>query len=262
MLYIDDLSDSERDTLYQNFYDSYVQATGSSWDRDTFDWKAGNWTFFGNENGGIALRHQNSGLWKLNASYGSTREIYKGFMEMLKNIGNEPIWGAMTDNLIQMVEKGSARYGEDKKFLRVPPMMAKLIAPHIAKVFGGSATVNKDGSLTTITPAGDSLHKGLVANKAYYQSLIDQMENSPNTLPIPGIVQKALIGTMKLFMGKNYLPTNTPLSTFNSSSNGIRHKIEVDYFNENAQSGFFVGTVRASLRIWSLPSHLSYLPQR
>lgn len=204
--YFDSLSDIEKDELYQNFYNSYMNSVGSAWSRHDFEWRSNQWTFWGSVQGGVALRHQNSGMWKLNASYGTPKAIFVGFKEMCNDIGDEPIWGAMTDNIAVMLEKASIRFGKDKMFLKVPKLIAKAIAPHIKKVFGDSDAiqVNSDGSLTVIDPNGKPISKVLVANKAYYRSIIDQMENNPDKLPIPPLVQKGIIGTLKLFFRKYF----------------------------------------------------------
>ena len=202
----DSLSAADQDELYQNFYNSYMQSVGSAWSRYDFEWKSRQWTFWGSTQGGVALRHQNSGMWKLNASYGTPKAIFTGFKEMANDIGDQPIWGAMTDNLAVMLEKASSHLSPDKLFLRVPKLIAKAIVPHISKVFGddGKITVNSDGSIQVLDPSGKPITKVLIANKAYYRSMIDQMENHPEKLPIPALVQKGIIGTLKLFFRKYF----------------------------------------------------------
>lgn len=202
----DSLSDVEQDELYQNFYNSYMNSVGSAWSRYDFEWRSRQWTFWGSAQGGVALRHQNSGMWKLNASYGTPKAIFTGFKEMIDDIGDQPIWGAMTDNIAVMLEKASGRFGKDKAFLRVPKMIAKVIVPHIKKVFGDDdrIVVNGDGTISVTAPDGKQITKVLIGNKKYYQTLLDQMENNPDKLPIPVLVQKGIIGTVKLFYGKYF----------------------------------------------------------
>ena len=202
----DSLADTDQDELYQNFYNSYVQSVGSAWSRSDFEWRSRSWTFWGSVQGGVACRHQNSGMWKLNACYGSPKAVFTGLKEMCTDVGDEPIWGAMTDEIAVMLEKASAKFGKDKLFLRVPKIIAKAVVPHIKKVFGDDdrVTLNNDGTLSMATPDGKMLTKVLIANKAYYRSMIDQMENNPDKLPIPVIVQKGIIGTLKLFFRKYF----------------------------------------------------------
>ena len=200
------LSDADQDELYQNFYNSYVQSVGSAWSRYDFEWRAKQWTFWGSAQGGVALRHQNSGMWKLNASYGSPRAIFTGLKEMCDDIGDQPIWGAMTDEIAIMLEKATSRFGNDKMFLKVPKLIAKAVVPHIKKVFGDSdqITVNSDGTISVSTPAGKTVTKVMIANRSYYKHMIDEMQNNPDKLPIPVVVQKAIIGTLKLFFRKYF----------------------------------------------------------
>ena len=200
------LSPAEQDELYNNFYNSYISSVGSAWTRSDFELKSRQWTFWGTVDGGVALRHQNSGLWKLNASYGSPKAIFNGFKEMINDIGDEPIWGAMTDNIAVMLEKASSRFGKDKMFLRVPKLIAKAIVPHIKNVFGDGdkIVVNNDGTLSVATPNGTMITKVVIANKRYFQLILENMENHPDRLPIPPIVQKGIIGTLKLFFGKYF----------------------------------------------------------
>lgn len=202
----DSLDQTEQDDLYQNFYNSYVQSVGSAWSRYDFEWRSRSWVFWGSPQGGIALRHQNSGMWKLNACYGSPKSIFTGFKEMIDDIGDQAIWGAMTDDIAVMLEKASARFGKDKMFLKVPKLIAKAIVPHIKKVFGDNdkIAVNNDGTLSVSDPNGKMITKVLVANKSYYRNIIDQMENNPDSLPIPKLVQKGIIGALKLFFGKYF----------------------------------------------------------
>lgn len=200
------LTSQEQDDLYQNFYNTYIKSVGSAWPKSDFEYRAAQWTFWGTIDGGIAARHQNSGMWKLNACYGSPMAIFKGFREMINDIGDQPIWGAMTDNVAIQLEKASTKMGSDNLFLRVPGLIAKAIAPHIKKVFGDSQNIqiNNDGSLSVSDPSGKPMTKYLIANKKYYQNIIDTMENNPDKLPVPALVQKGIIGALKLFYGKYF----------------------------------------------------------
>lgn len=186
------LSDEEADTLYQGFYDAYMKSVGASWDRYTFDVKAYNWTFFGDVTGGVALRHQRSGLWKLNASYGYPRQVLKGFMEMQTQIGNEPIWGAATEDITKMLERVSK--GDFKK---PPKLLVKILMPYLKKAMGadaGQATSN--GSIIVNTPAG-KMEKFFIANKAYYQELLDNSDKYLGDKGIPAPIKNTLVGLLR-----------------------------------------------------------------
>lgn len=178
---LNQLSDEDADTLYQGFYDAYMKSVGASWDRHTFDVKASQWTFFGEITGGVALRHQRSGLWKLNASYGLPRQVLKGFFEMQSSIGNEPVWGAMTDSLCSMLEKASKG-----QFKRPPKLLVKILLPYLKNSMGGdTGTATNRGSVIVDTPAG-KMEKYFIANKAYYRELLDNSAKYlPSSIPDP-----------------------------------------------------------------------------
>ena len=196
---LNSLSDKDFETLYTNFYNSYTQSVGSALNRDDFIWKGSNWTFFGNINGGIALRAQNSGLYKLNACYGNPRDILNGIKEMQSTIGNSSIWGAMTDNIAIMLEKATKHDG-DKKFKRVPDTIAKHLTPYLTGLFGSEVKANSDGTLEAKTPDGKSIQKVLIANKVYFKWLLSQAEENSDKLPIPKAILPVLIGALKLFL--------------------------------------------------------------
>lgn len=189
---LDSLSDEDADTLYQGFYDAYMKSVGASWDRYEFDAKAYAWTFFGDVTGGVALRKQRSGLWKLNASYGYPRQVLRGLFEMQSQIGDEPIWGMMSDDIAKMLEK--ATKGEFKK---PPKLLVKLLFPYLKKAMGaGSANVTSNGSAIVDTPAG-KMEKFFIANKAYYQELLDNSDKYLGDKGIPGPIKNTLISLLK-----------------------------------------------------------------
>lgn len=188
---ISQLSDEEADTLYQGFYDAYMKSVGASWDRYTFDVKASNWTFFGDVTGGVALRHQNSGLWKLNASYGLPRQVLRGLFEMQSTIGDEPIWGAMTDDIAKMLEK--ATKGEFKK---PPILLVKILLPYLKKAMGADAgQATSKGSIIVDTPAG-KMEKFFIANKAYYRELLNNSDKYLGDKGIPAPIRATLIALL------------------------------------------------------------------
>lgn len=178
------LSGAEQEKLFNEFEKSYIKSTGASWDKNHFLSRAYNWTFFGDENGGIAVRKQRSGLYKLVASYGSPKKIMNAFKEMQSEIGNKPIWGAMTLNLANMLERLS-----NKEFKIAPKLFVKTIIPKIKHIFGDVVLdIKKDGAILIDTPAG-KMEKYFIYNKAYASNMLDQLKNHPDKLPIP----KALI---------------------------------------------------------------------
>lgn len=189
---LNSLSDEDADTLYQGFYDAYMKSVGASWDRYEFDVKARAWTFFGDVTGGVALRKQRSGLWKLNASYGFPRQVLRGLFEMQSKIGNEPIWGMMSDDIARMLEK--ATKGEFKK---PPKLLVKLLFPYLKKAMGADAAqVTSNGSAIVDTPAG-KMEKFFIANKAYYKELLDNSDKYLGDKGIPGPIKNTLIALLR-----------------------------------------------------------------
>jgi len=190
-----DLSKQEQDALYSNFRDSYQKAVGASWDQGKFESRAVAWTFFGDKTGGIAARKQNSGMYKLVATFGSPKSIIGAFTQMQVEVGRDPIWGVMTQNLAIMLEKRSG--GE---FKQPPKLFVKTLIPRIKNIFGDVVhSVEKDGGIVVDTPAG-LMTKYFIANKAYYTYMLDQMENRSDSLPIPKPIIKILIGILRKFM--------------------------------------------------------------
>ena len=186
------LSDAEADALYQGFYDAYMKSVGASWDRYEFNSKAYAWTFFGDVTGGVALRKQRSGLWKLNASYGYPRQVLRGLFDMQSQIGNEPIWGLMPDDLCKMLSKAT-----HDEFKKPPKLMVKLLFPYLKKAMGaGNAQVTSNGSAIVDTPAG-KMEKFFIANKAYYRELLDNMDTYLGDKNIPGPIKNTLVGLLR-----------------------------------------------------------------
>lgn len=195
-----DLSNAEKDNLYDAFADAYMKSIGSTWDRSEFDWKAEGWTFFGDVTGGIALRKQRSGMWKLNASYGNPMKVMRALKtELIPAIGDQPVWGAMTEDICDMLERAT-KNEKNGKFKRVPKAVAKVMAPHLLKVFGTGISANPDGSLSAKAPDGSTITKWFIANKVYYLTLLDNAENHPDKVPVPAAVMKGLLGVLRLFI--------------------------------------------------------------
>lgn len=187
-----DLTAEEQDTLYNKFRDAYEKATGAAWDREFFMRRASNWTFFGTIEGGIAVRRQRSGMYKLNATFGSPKQIVSAFHELMNEIGTQPIWGAMTDNLASMLEKLS-----NKEFRKAPKLFTKTVVPHIKHIFGDEVLgVDDKGLIEVETPAG-VMRKAFVANRVYYSHMLDMAKQNPDSLPIPNFLIQTLIPILK-----------------------------------------------------------------
>jgi hypothetical protein len=201
------LSDDEQKRLYDIFRDSYQKATGAAFDQDDFDWRASNWTFFGNAPddknptgpvGGIAVRKQMSNnMIKLVASFGDFRSVLRGFDEFKSKHGNDPTWGIVTPEILKLVTK------HDKNFKALPGIVVKAMETAIKKFSNGEVkSVGIDGSMQVSTPAG-IMKKMFLANIPYLRWLIDSVENPDNAsrLPVPQIVLSPLIGLIKKVVG-------------------------------------------------------------
>lgn len=192
MFHYNSLTPEEKDTLYQAFRDAYEKAVGVAWDRNKFENRAYGWTFFGDVEGGIAVRQQRSGMYKLNATFGELRKILKAYYEMDSKIGNEPVWGVMTADLAKMLEKLSKG-----KFKQPPKMFTKMVIPHIKGIFGADIKkVEGDGAIVVDTPAG-LMKKYFIGNKAYFDTLLDNALAHPERVPVPQPVLKMLIPIIK-----------------------------------------------------------------
>jgi hypothetical protein len=188
------LSPDEQQDLYNTFATSYTKAVGAAWDQSEFEWKAKGWTFYGSTEGGVALRKQNSGGYKLNAVFGGPRASIEAFHEMMKDIGKESIWGFMTPSIGKMLVKLSK--GE---FKQLPPMVAKVLIPKVASAMGTDIKqVTNNGSVIVDTPAGP-MEKVMYGNKNYFRWLLDMATDPANAgkLPVPQIVIKPMIALIR-----------------------------------------------------------------
>jgi len=159
-----DLSDDEKINIYNIFKQSYENATGTSWDYNKFNSRAYNWMFFGDNEGFITIRPQESGYYKLTGTAGNIKSIMKGLQE-LQGTGY-PIWGMMTKDMANIMIK---RYGF-KSPNRFQSILIKKLIP--SNVFGNvDYKVNSDGSMTFNYPDVGTSTKVFVGNDAYYQKL-------------------------------------------------------------------------------------------
>lgn len=95
--------DMDLDKAYLVFKKEYEQKTGKAWDENHFKSRASNWEFYGDENGYIALRPQQSGYYKLVASAGSNKSKLKALLEIKSKA--LPVWGLVTKDIADMLTK-------------------------------------------------------------------------------------------------------------------------------------------------------------
>jgi hypothetical protein len=174
------LDSDKQDKIYDIFKKSYESSVGVSWSKDKFFSRAKNWLFFGDENGFVTVRVQQSGMYKLTGVAGNTKSIINGLNE-LQSI-NVPIWGMVSKDIQNMATK---------KGLKTPPsFLIKILIKFIpSSVFGGvDFDVNSDGSLTMkYSDVGES-KKYFIANDEYFKKIkkdfLPQIKEKLSDLPL------------------------------------------------------------------------------
>jgi hypothetical protein len=170
------LDQEKQDKLYDLFKDSYDKSTkeltgeSTSWSKGKFEGRARSWVFYGNppehENaGGIAIRKQRSGLLKLNASFGSLKGIIAGFDELIKKEPDGKVWGAMPENLANMVIKLGTKRGGD--FVKLPTDVLKAVGSIFASSMGISTDdlLDSSGNINYKMDNGKVMKKEVVVSK-------------------------------------------------------------------------------------------------
>lgn len=172
------------ESAYNIFKTSYEASVGKSWTYDKFVSRAKDWTFYGDEEGYVAVRIQRSGMYKLVGSAGNYRSMYKGFKEL--DSKNVPIWGMATKEIKDMLVK--------LNFISPKAFVIKTLIKFIPKeVFGGvEVKVNSDGSVTFNYEDVGVIKKYFIGNKLYFKFLLEK-----SGLPIPEIIKKFIISIIK-----------------------------------------------------------------
>jgi hypothetical protein len=179
---------------YDLFSKSYTASTGHAWDRDKFIGRAHSWKFFGDDNGYVTVREQNSGMVKLVGVAGAPKSIIKGFREMSSSYSGKPIWGAMTLEIGNMVTKLDPKF----KIFKMPGgMVGKMLFNTIkslipASVFGGANIkgVNPDGTIKFDYADVGEANKVLVGNVEYFNMLKEKIMDYPQ---IPTMVKNQIV---------------------------------------------------------------------
>ncbi len=190
---LDSLDDAGVDRLVATFRNSYEAQTGSSWAEDKLLSRASNWTFYGDENGYLAVRRQASGMKKMVAVAGDPKSVLKGMAELQAEGG--PIWGAVSGELANVAKK---------RGMIVPhlipggAMLIKTLAKAIpASVFGGvEPKVADNGGIVLDYEDTGSTTKYFVGNKEYFQSAMKLPMVASKISSIPGL--KQVLGVMGL----------------------------------------------------------------
>lgn len=212
---LDSLDDSGVDRLVAAFRNSYEAQTGSSWAEDKLLSRASNWTFYGDENGYLAVRKQASGMKKMVAVAGDPKSVLKGMAELQAEGG--PIWGAVSGELANVAKK---------RGMIVPhlipggAMLVKALAAAIpASVFGGvKPEVTDNGGIRMDYDDVGSTTKFFVGNKEYFQSAMKMPMIASKVGSIPGL--KQVIGLMGLNES-----VDAPARLFHGTSTGQFRKM-------------------------------------
>lgn len=212
---LDSLDDSGVDRLVATFRNSYEAQTGSSWAEDKLLSRASNWTFYGDENGYLAVRKQASGMKKMVAVAGDPKSVLKGMAELQAEGG--PIWGAVSGELANVAKK---------RGMIVPhlipggTMLVKALAAAIpASVFGGvKPEVTDNGGIRMDYDDVGSTTKFFVGNKEYFQSAMKMPMIASKIGSIPGL--KQVVGLMGLNES-----VDAPARLFHGTSTGQFRKM-------------------------------------
>lgn len=157
----------DMDRAYEIFNQEYLQSTGKSWNKGKFLSRANNWDFWGDENGFVTTRNQNSGFVKLVGAAGSDKSKYKGFKEL--SAKNLPVWGMVDEKIRELLKKMG---------YRGPNIMEKMAFKALMKsgqmnaVLGGATLDSIDGDKVTLTyPDIGTVTKYFVGSPQYWKKL-------------------------------------------------------------------------------------------
>lgn len=159
-----DFTPEEKRQIFNVFTQSYVKATGVSWDERKFYSRASEWLFFGDPNGFITLRPQRSGYYKLTGVAGSPKSIMRAMQELTAT--HYPIWGMLTQDLANMLTK---RFG-----FRMPNRLESFVISKLISnnVFGNvEFKRNSDNSITFNYADVGEATKVFVGNREYYRKV-------------------------------------------------------------------------------------------
>jgi len=206
------------DRAYDMFADSYQKATGKAWEKSKFLNRSGNWHFFGDEYGYIAVRPQRSGLYKLVGIAGDDtnptqkgKSLIKGFRDLMAE--GKPTWGMVSQDLKGMAERMGMK--------SPPPMFTKQFMKYIpSEIFGGAEIKNilPDGGIEFVYQDIGATTKYLIANDAYFNWLkqgIDTNQNIPK--PAKFLLKKVLD---RMARSRAFIKTAT-VSSFDHVKNSI-----------------------------------------
>ena len=184
VFYIGDLPEEEQNKLYSLYKDSYEKNVGTAWSPDSFFDRAYDWEFFGDENGYVSVRVQDSGLYKLAVVAGSPKSILKGMHELMSL--NEPTWGMVSKDLLPMLKKLGFKSPNSFIFNTISKMIPK-------SVFGDTEfNINSDNSITFKYGDVGTATKYFVGNQKYYDWLKAQVKGKVNPMKLSSILKEVI----------------------------------------------------------------------
>ena len=163
----------DMDRIYELFNQEYIQSTGKSWTKDKFLNRAKGWEFWGDENGFVATRRQQSGFIKLVGAAGSNKSKYKGFKELINK--NLPVWGLVDATISNLLEKLN---------YRGPNMIERVVLNQLLKsgkmqsVLGDAKIEKLEGDKLTLTyPDIGTVEKYFMGSPEYWKHIKSSLIN-------------------------------------------------------------------------------------
>lgn len=159
--------DIDMNKAYEIFNQEYLQSTGKSWSKDKFLQRAVNWEFWGDDNGFVTTRNQNSGFVKLVGAAGSDKSKYKGFKELTQK--KLPVWGMVDAKIAGLLKKLG---------YRGPNMVEKMAFKFLLKsgkmnsVLGDAKIISMDGDKLTLQyPDVGTVEKYFIGSPEYWERM-------------------------------------------------------------------------------------------
>jgi hypothetical protein len=169
--YFDDISPNDQEKLYQLYKSSYEKSTGTAWSEEKFYDRAYDWEFFGDIDGYVAVREQNSGMYKLAVIGGNTRSILKGFQQLISL--NEPVWGMVSKDILPLTKKLG--------FTTPNALTMNILLRIIPKEAFDNIDfkTNSDGSITLKYDDTGDARKYFIGNEQYFKKIKNDIKQYP-----------------------------------------------------------------------------------
>lgn len=157
---------------YDIFYNEYMASTGKAWSRDKFYHKASNWDFYGDDQGFVAVRPQQSGFYKLVATAGNRKSQYKALLELSTAV---PLWGMVSADIKNLIIK---RGFKQPNFIERKILEKYILSKNITDgTFEGFT--DDGGAKLTLPDIGETI-KYFVGNNLYWKKLYSMKHLFPS----------------------------------------------------------------------------------